>query len=46
MGWRRRTLLSGWHIIFLKSMLCIRSGKATAEARGNSSVAWRCITDM
>lgn len=31
MGWRRMTLLSGWHIIFLRLMFCIRSGKATAE---------------
>lgn len=31
---------------FQKSMPCIRSGKATAGARGNSSAAWRCIMDM
>ena len=46
MGWKRMALPSGWHIIFQKSMPCIRSGKATAGARGNSSAAWRCIMDM
>ncbi len=37
MGWRRMTLLTGWHIIFLRLMLCIRFGKAMAGARGNYS---------